>query len=475
MFFAVLFATVLFLFRNAFSINFFADDYFFLKISRVESFSDFLGFFSPIREHFYRPVGSEVYYSLIHALGDNLILGHALSFSVFFMGLYFLFRIIEDLSGNQALARLTVSLYAINFIHVFQLYYFGTFQEVAVFAFLTIALFNFLKGKNLSASVFFILALLSKETAILFVLFTPFLILFLRKGKSAKYRQGVIAFLAITLLFAAIYQYSLRYVTQIDNYKIQLNPRLFVNNTMWYFLWSLGFPNFMPDYMVSIFKPPIKEFWKLIINFPETKPYFISLFSYLGVFISGLFLFIIGNKKQLNKLLGLMLFSAIGFCIFVAQIAFFQHKWMVRLTLPLIFVSLFQAYVLYLFYKKGGAFRIVFYLLIILYLTINIIGIKIHESSSTFFLESRISDHLKLVIDKNREEISSAGSIYFKDVKLKDFNPWGQSKHLKTALSDQNFTDLYFPRRDIKAIYGFEKPVAPKGSFIIPSLDLLKP
>lgn len=475
MYFAFLFTVVLFLFRNAFSINFFADDYFFLKISRVESFGDFFGFFSPIREHFYRPVGSEVYYFLIHTLGDNLILGHALSFSVFFIGIYFLSRIIEDLSGNKIFARVAVFLYAINFVHVFQLYYFGTFQEVAVFAFLAIALFNFLKGKNFNASLFFILALLSKETAILFSLFVPFLVIFIKKGRDGKYRRGAIAFVVISIIFAVLYQYSLKYVTQIDNYKIQLNPRLFVNNTMWYFLWSLGFPNFMPDYMTSIFRPPIKEFWKLIVNFPETKPYFMSLFSYLFMFVSGLLLFIAGNKKEIKKLISLMFFSAVGFGVFVAQIAFFQHKWMVRLTLPLIFVSLFQAYVIFLFYKKGGLFKFISYLLVILYFILNVIGIKIHESSSTFFLESRVSDHLKLVITKNRSEILSAGSVYFKDVKLKDFNPWGQSKHLKTTLSDQNFTDLYFPRQNIRAIYGFENPETPDGSFVIPSLELLKP
>jgi hypothetical protein len=244
---------------------------------------------------------------------------------------------------------------------------------------------------------------------------------------------------------------------------------------MWYFLWSLGLPNYMPDYMVSIFKPPIKEFWKVFKNYPETKVFFALLFSYWIVLLSTLVAYFLKKKEAIKKVILLASFSLFGFVAFIGPIGFFLHKWMIRLTLPLIFVSLFQGYALSLFYEKGGLFRKVSYILIAIYFLLNIYGIKIHESSSTFFLESRISDHLKTVMNDNQEKIKAKDYVYFKDVKIKDFNPWGQSKHLKTTLSDQNFLDLYFPDSNIKAIYGFEEKQIPNNSFVINSLDLLRP
>lgn len=475
MFFFLLFGVILFLFKNAFSINFFADDYFFLKISRITSISDFFDFFSLIREHSYRPIGSEVYYSLIHLFGDSIIMGHAITFTVFFVGLYYFHRVIFKTSGNKTIANIITFLYGINFIHVFQLYYFGTFQEVAMFSFLAVSLSLFLDSRYTKAALFFILALLSKETAILYIFFLPLLLFFFHRKKFAKHKKGLVGFIVVAGIFTLLYQYSLSFVTQLDNYKLHLNPKLFVNNLMWYMLWSLGLPNYMPDYMTSIFSPPIKEFWKVFVNYPETKIYFSLLFTYLGSFILILLTYVIRQKKQSGKIFRLAGFCLMSFVLFIGPIGFFLHKWMIRLTLPLVFISLFQGYFLYLLFKSGSLFKKAFYILITLYFFLNVYGIKIHESSSTFFLESRISDHLKSAIEENRPTIESKKNIYFRDVKVKNFNPWGQSKHLKTTLSDQNFLDLYFPGKNLKAVYGFEESKIPRDTFVIRSLDLLKP
>lgn len=475
MFFVLLFGLILFLFKNAFLINFFADDYFFLKISRVSSLPDFINFFSPIRQHSYKPVGTEVYYSLIHLFGDNIFIGHLIAFIIFFVGLYYFHRVVLKTSGNKLIANITTFLYGINFVHVFQLYYFGTFQEVAMFSFLAISLSLFLDLKYIKAALFFVLALLSKESAVLFIAFLPLFLFFFYKDKLPKYKKGLLIFVVIAGIFALLYQYSLSFVTQLENYKLHLSPRLFINNLMWYMLWSLGLPNYMPDYMTSIFSPPIKEFWKIFVNYPETKIYFSLLFTYLGTFFLALSIFVIRQKKQLRIISAIAVFCLLSFVLFIGPIGFFLHKWMIRLTLPLVFVSLFQGYILNLFYKSGGLYKAASYFLIAVYILLNVCGIKIHESSSTFFLESRISDHLNSTIQKNRQKIESKKHIYFRDVKVKDFNPWGQSKHLKTALSDQNFLDLYFPEQKLQAVYGFEEKNIPEDSFVIRSLDLLKP
>ena len=107
-FFSLLFLLVLILFKNAFSMQFFRDDFFFLKISDAKSFSDFINFFSPIRTYSYKPLASEVFYFFLISIGKNIFIGHLLVFSVYFIGLYYLKKTIMLLTNNNLFSRLTV-------------------------------------------------------------------------------------------------------------------------------------------------------------------------------------------------------------------------------------------------------------------------------------------------------------------------------------------------------------------------------
>ena len=59
--------------------------------------------------------------------------------------------------------------------------------------------------------------------------------------------------------------------------------------------------------------------------------------------------------------------------------------------------------------------------------------------------------------------------------KDKTFNPWGGSEKLKVTFGDQNFISHYFPKTAIKAVYGFEDKIIPKGAYVISSYDILLP
>src|SRR3989344_8152437 len=98
MFFVFLFALTAFLFRNAFTTYFFNDDFFFLKIARINSFHQFINFFSPVRQYSYKPISTEVFYFLIHLFNDNIFVAHLLGFLIYFIGIYYLYKIIFLLS-----------------------------------------------------------------------------------------------------------------------------------------------------------------------------------------------------------------------------------------------------------------------------------------------------------------------------------------------------------------------------------------
>jgi len=169
LYFFLFFLILLFVFFNAFKIGFFADDYFYLKISKIGNLSQFINFFSPQKSYFYRPLTSEVFYFFYH-LTHSIFFLHLIVFAVYFLGLIFLFRIINKLFRDTRLSFLFIFLYAVNFTHVFQLYAINTFQEIALFAFLTISFYFYIYNKKAASLGFFIFALLSKEAALIFPL-----------------------------------------------------------------------------------------------------------------------------------------------------------------------------------------------------------------------------------------------------------------------------------------------------------------
>lgn len=474
-FFTFLFGYILFVFRGAFSTHFFQDDYFFLKISRIGSVSDFLNFYSPFHEYSYKPLATETFYFMLHLLGTNVLLGHLIVFATYAIGLIYLYKVVRLVSGSSLFARISVFLYAISFIHVFQLYWFATFQEVALFTFLTVSFYSFLRGNYISFLLFFILAALCKETA---ALYTPFVILFTmlyHKGNMARIKKQallVVVLLILTVFFWFVYSYSLNHVTSLDNYKIGWHPRVLLNNGIWHLLWGMGFPNFMPDYFSSFFSPPIPAFWEAIKG-PYTKTYLGLLIGYwvilLGVMV-GVFFRLKNTKKQFSVLV----FCVVSFFMFLGPILFFSHKWMIRLTLPLIFMALLQGWILYqCISDKNKYIKYMGMFVLILYAVWNYYGVRVHEVTSTYALESSIYAKADRYFNDHRKTILNYEVVYFKDTTHNFPKGWNGSEKLKNSFSGDNFLDHFFPEKKMKVIYGFENQKIPSNAYILESNRLL--
>lgn len=456
----------IFFFYTAFRMNFFKDDFFFLKISRIHSIGEFINFFSPIRTYSYKPLASEVFYFLI---GRSAFVGHIVTFITYFIGLYFLYKSIYFLSKNGVLAKIAVLIYSLSSIHVFQLYWLATFQEVLVLTTLSASFYLYLQKKYAPSVLLYICALLSKETAILYVVFLA-LFSVLRHIK----KERLYIFVGVSIIFFITYQYSLKFVTSLDNYKLIFNPRLILNNAMWYYLWSWGAPNFMPDYMKSIFSAPIPAFWSIFSN-PIIKLYFYSLGLYLGIFFTTLVIYVTQNKKEIKNICYFFIFSFVGFFIFLGPILLFPHRWMIRLTLPLIFVSLFQGYILFQFIKSNAFFRAVFTILICLYMMTNYYGVKMHEDTSMFALESRIVTSADSYFKKNSSRMSPNSLIYFSNNKSDPeyCSSWGGcAKKLENTFHGSYFLDYYFPDKNMRVEYG--RMSKGKGEYTINASEFIK-
>src|SRR3989338_2149537 len=349
-FFIGLFSLVLLFFLNAFKVFYFQDDYFFLRISNISQIGDFFKFFSPFKSYFYRPLSSEIFYFFTHIFHNSVFFAHTVVFAMFCIGTLFLYKTVRILTKNRLVSYLTAAIYSIHVTHVFQLYYLGTAQEVFAFLFLAVTFYLFLKKKYTASIVFFILALLSKESAVLFPIFLVAGSLFRIPQCTNHGTKVYLWFVVLSLVALFLYKSgSANVVSNEATYALQFNPRLIANNLLWYSAWSIGFPNFLPDYFVSILKPPLPALWSYF-DTVHAKLYICGLLLYILLLTSLSIVVFRSLTQKTNTRLGL--FLLFSFILFISPTLPIIHKWMVRLTIPLIFTSFFQAYILYLGLKN---------------------------------------------------------------------------------------------------------------------------
>lgn len=468
--FVLIIISVLFLFNNAFSIYFFLDDYFFLNIGKASSIIDIVSFFNPIKTYFYRPIPTEVFYLFINSIHKNIFFAHLFVFVCYFIGLFMLYKSLEILSKNKTLSFIIIFLYSIHFIHVFQLYQLATFIEISLFTSLSISFYCYINKKYIPSLVFFILALLSKETA----LFYPIILLGLHFFNIWRLKKNTfkifIIYLLLSFFFYLLYQPSLSYLLRTEPfYQLHLNIKLIANNLLWYTLWSLGFPNFLPDYLTSIFSKPLPQFWNLL-DTPEYKMYLYCLITYWSLFIPLTITLSLHYKHLWKKYITLFIFCSFSFFILIATTLPTIHRWMVRLTLPLLFVSIIQAVVIYFAYKKKGVMQFLSLLLVVLYISIQIFAIPIHENSSTYLFHSKIAKNMHKYINQNKKAFTKADTIYFVTTKK---SGWGGSQQLRNTLHEDDFIHIYFPNSKKRILFDYKDTIIPKNSYVIDSEDIL--
>jgi hypothetical protein len=483
-YFLGLFVLILYLFKNAFDIKLFQDDYLFIQITNIKDFWGFINFFNPIRNYSYKPIPTEVFYFIFQKLGNNFFIAHSIVFITYFIGLIYLYKIIEKVTKNEVWAKITTLLYGISFIHVFQLYWLATYQEILMFTLLAVSFYKYLNDRFFQSLIFFVLALFCKETAILYAVFLLFYVS-LREvyhrgnpvdGKEGMVRQAhhkflrfairslrmTFPFLVSAAIFYLIYRYSLSSVTANPNYSMDFrNIKLFANNIIWYMLWALGLPNFLYLYLPTLTSKPIPEFWNLLSN-DDIRNYFTSLIVFYSLSLVGLVILIFkGKKSEASKV---FIFSLIGFYIFLGPILFFMHKWMVRLTVPLIFLTIFQGYLITRLLELRVN-KIFINSLIIFYLLFNYFGITVHEEASNYFDESKVFNNMTSILKNNKDKIFSNNGIFLMG---------DRSDRLRNTLHDEAYINYFFPNSKIKTYYQDLYKDQPSDTFLIDMNDLFK-
>jgi len=463
----ILFGIVLFFFFffGAFGIHFFSDDFKFLAASKQ---FNLFSFFSPLRTTFYRPIPTELFYYFLQQLPHSIITGHICIFIIFLIGIFFLYKTLILITKNKDLAFFSSILYLFHFSHVYQLYWFATFQEVAQFTFLICSLYFILKKQFIISIGLFILALFSKEQALLFP-FLAFMLYFM------KYKNGDIFFIIYFILdfiFIGIHLFVNSHMPILPEYVIHLTPKLIINNVLWYGLWSVGFPAMMSDYMRSILSLPFGTFWNYFTQ-PIFNIYFFGMLFYIISLIGSLCFILTTQVKERKRLVIYIVVGTSLFVFFLLPVLPIIHKWMVRLTIPLVFMSVIEGLILAILWKKKKAQKLVISLLT-LYLIWNYFGIKFHETISTYMLESSINKQA-IIVFGNVKRFENCNVLYIKDPKQMRVSSWEGSEKIALTFSGDSFLSYYFPgRKDLKVKYDYKSKDPSFGDCIIDASELIQ-
>lgn len=426
-----------FLYLPAFFNFFSGDDWFHLRISNINSISRFFNFFSfshtAQSATFYRPLPTQVFFFVFQKLfGLNAWPYYLFVLVCFGFSLWLVYKFALSQFKDNSKAQITTVLYGLSVSNFTRVYFLSAFQEISLVIFSILCLLSFEKSKTKSL-IYFIFALLSKETAIVL----PVLLLIFN-FKSIK--KNIVSLLPVILtsvlyLFLRLKVFG---VAEGDSYVWNYSLSKAGNTLMWYILWSFGAPELLVDYIGSGFRP--------IARFYTDYPYWwqtIFIFLFGTVISAGV---LVLNKIKKIDIQLIKYFSI--FLVFLAPVIFLpQHKFALELGLPLFGFSLAISWLLPV--KRSIIKTIFFVFFICLNISMNYLTYTRHYSVN----RSEISLSVAKYLDINFQKYPYGQYFEFVNDLGNYGSEWGQSKQLSQTLSGSDFFQVYYKDDKIKVYY----------------------
>lgn len=285
----LIFVTTVVAYGASLRYGFSQDDWYFLLISRVSNFGDVLNFFNPASQSgftFFRPLGTQLYYYLFQ---DKSVAMHVFMLLVQSFNGFLAMRLVERLKVKSPIPVMVGILYAISSVHFLSLYYIAATQQLLAATFSLLSLIFFLELKYKVSVIFFLIALLSKETAIVVPAIALVLLLLNKLKLTLK------AFVPYTLLSVVYLLLRLTTSSSVQSeYHLSLGPSV-LTNIRWYVLFGANFP----EQLVSYGLPRMGiNFTQFIADF-GTSAWIIMISSLIALFV---FIRLIQTRRWLYML-----------------------------------------------------------------------------------------------------------------------------------------------------------------------------
>ncbi len=452
------------------SLYFSQDDFFHLKVSnpsepRSNLFSLF--YFRSYKEtgiYFYRPIFREFLFNIYSKFfGLNPLPFRITQLFIHLINIVLTYILVVKISKDKIVGIIASLFFAISAANVGVLSYLaGGIQAsgMTMFALLTLILFwKFLESGRLKYSIFsfffYLLSLASHELAMTL----PFImmsLLILKKGFEVKNRVSkLLPFFIASLILLLVEVFFISLPIGEKQYGFSFSPARILNSYVWYFVWSLGMPEMLLDFIGPgiKFNPNLMKFW---------GDYFKIIFP-LFIFISLLLLISLKNLFKQK----LFWFFVFWFVVSIAPVVFLplhRSTYYLALSLPALsgIIGLSFSY----FYKWSKSLS---YFFIISAVALSFVTILLSQKTYWAITRTRIAKRIILDIRKEYPQIPKGAIIYIKNDPsyLKFSEEWGgTSKQASVILSGSDALQLIYHDPTLKVFY--EDLAIPRGVGVLP-------
>ncbi len=448
---AVLIAQVL-LFFSGFSTYFHQDDFIDLSLSQNwGQVAKAFNIFSPAFDfQFYRPISVQLYFFINKTLfGWNVLGYHIVTMAVLFGASVLVYLLAKRIFKNKTIALLSMAFFALNPTHFAAANSAAYAHEtlLVIFAVSSVYLLDLFaehgKIKHLFFGLlFFICALATKETAVVI----PGLLVLVSGFRTKKlFDKRVVLIVLITIAILGVYMFShIKFYGMPVNssYKIILGkPTLAIS--CWYFIWALGAPNFLIDFVGSKFSLS-QTFW-LVTDLNGVA--FITFFGTLLISLAtGLFYL---AKQGLEKIFPIVVFT-LWFLVAIIPVAIFPlHKLAIEQTLGLVGVSMVLAWIVY---NLRGKAPLMASLILPLFLINTVNTVIMAQRNHWIPVSANLAKRTITLLNQRTNIIPNNSTIYFSDGLVK-VAAWGSSRQIYYATGNGKGLELIFKNKGWKFIF----------------------
>lgn len=476
--FGIIFASLMF-FASLHTPYFHSDDWYHLNVVQISSVGEFLNFFNPWPNpqqiSFYRPIPTQLLFFTFYKVFGLTATPFFILF-LFLQGLscWLFARILRNLRFSNKTILLAVAFYAFSHIHFARLNFFSAGQEIVMVTFFLLGVLSSFQEqtwrRTLSLGGFFILALMSKESAIIF----PAVIGILELAQFHKIRRstwlsfGILGVIALAYIGMRVFIFGFDHTIDAGSQSYQLNfsPRQTLNTLYFYVIWTLGAPELLKDSLLS----PLQLSPKFTQDFGQAGWRVIWL-ALLSAALFGLHL-IIKAKKNAQFLLT----AGILFGLTLLPFIFFpNHKFTLQLVLP---VMIFAAVVGKTFEHKRLWHSVIFLAPLIF---LNILSTRLTQIGHYVVQRAEISRQSIQYFQTNYPNKIPGRDLYVTNSPGAgaDIAEWGSSMQVSHALMQSNFIQVLWQDRtytmyyeDLTSRQSLEMQNSAENSVEIPTKEL---
>lgn len=459
LFLAVIVISCFILFFPGFFTYFHQDD--FIHLSFSQNLGQVISAFNIFQKGefpFYRPIPTQLYFSIMkNIFGLNPFGYHLVNFLIFPLDILLVYRLVKLITDNKIIPNIASIFFAVNSTHFAPLFSPAYVHELiyVLFAVLTVDNFlrwvkNFKRNNYIYSVLFFVLALMSKETAVVLpgIIFLSYWFI----ERSRKLDSVIKMLLPFTVilgiyLFAHFYFYG---IASGASYTVIFGkPTL--NILAWFLLWAFSTPNILIDFIGSGLR--INPVFFQVTRFQGIIYFiFFPLLIILGVFISGITINrILKNKNKRN--LKIIILGLLWFIVgMIPLIIFPLHKLATEQAFSLVGLSLALGVAITGFGKSENKYKILTVVFIGIYLVIAINSILLARRTHWIVRSAQQAQNTIYYLKNNYPDLSDNSAVYFKDGEIK-IAPYGSSRQIYQATGNGYGIRLVLDKPDLKLYF----------------------